>query len=215
MNISAVSLSILSTIQLRLDAAYPGQTRFFPRIGNHFGDLESLINKLSKTKSDLVEQPWISYYFNRGALDLVDARIRKVYFPDPADVGKAFEINFVPLASMDLNVVIVSNHAPLLEDLEERISTRYFPLQGEFSATSPTLSGLPPISFWYEAPDYNPNYRVEPTSLGSVSELEIPLRAFFPIFTVPAESSKLIRQIDFNIYLLPDNLLVATYTWTG
>lgn len=216
MNISATSLALLTDLQNRLTNLYPTQVRFLPRVGNHNTELDGLINQLSRNKSQQVDQVWLSYYFSRGSLDYIDNRIREVYWPDPTNSDRAFQVRAIPLATLDIAISFVSNHAPLLEDLEQKISLRHFPLQRSFVATAPILTGLDPIKFWYDLESPNPNYRVEATSLGSVSELSISLRIYFPIFQIPENttSQKIIKEITFDIYSLPENLLLTRYTLT-
>jgi len=216
MNISATSLALFTDLQNRLSNLYPTQVRFLSRVGSHNVELESLINQLSRTKSQQVDQVWLSYYFSRGSLDYIDGRIREVYWPDPVDSNRSFKVRAIPLATLDINLAFISNHAPLLEDLEQKISLRHFPLQRSFVATAPILVGLNPIKFWYDLESPNPNYRVEPTSLGSVSELAISLRIYFPIFQIPESgtSQKIIREIIFDIYSLPEQVLLTRYVLT-
>lgn len=197
--IKACTLGLAQKISPLLSAEW----RQLQRIQDHYHlDLDGFYGRLAQDhKPSLAANPWVSFYFYRtGGLNVESARLIETRWKRPSN-GYTYNVPTIPYALTDLNISFVSNSAYLLENLEEFVYLRLFPLIGEFLVEfDGDLQTLGPISVAYTFPDISTQYRISPTEYGSLSELAMTLQIRHPIFYIPAEVIKEIREITFSIY---------------
>lgn len=188
--------------------------RFLPSspgtVADHYTDnVEDLTNRIFlKHQSGLgrgvdsvtTHGRWWSYFFYRSTITPEVDRPKNIAGRvKPGTPEEHYVVlRVLPYAKTTIDYNIVSNDMALLEDLEESILLRTTVLTQEFTVEIEDTDFA--FSMQYSFLDGSISYRVNPTELGSLSILNIPIEIRYPIMMFP-KPVKEIRRIVFRILL--------------
>ncbi len=188
--------------------------RFLPAssssIGDHYTtEVEDLISRvLLKHQSQagrgadalMNKGKWWSYFFTRNTISPEIDRPKNI--PGRVKPGTPEEhyvvVKAIPYAKVGIDYNIVSNDMSMLEDLEEAILLRTLTLTQEFTVEIEDTDFQ--FSMQYSILDSSISYRINPTELGSLSVLSMPVEIRYPVIMFPREVKE-IRRIVFRILL--------------
>lgn len=144
---------------------------------------------------------WWSYYFARQNVvpdvDRPKDLAGRIAIGTPQE--RYVRVRVLPYSKVTIDYNVVSNDMEMLEDLEEAFLLRTTTLTQEFGVEIEGTDFF--FSMQYAFLDGSLNYRIEPTALGSLSVLSLPVEIRYPILRF-TETVKEIRTIKFRIFLM-------------